>query len=410
MENKNSLASDLFLGDKVVWIVYMLLCLLSVVEVFSAASSLSFGNGDYMSPITQHCTMLILGAVVVVIIHRIPIKYFKLIPYIFLPLSGILLLAVMIMGILKDNRINGAARWLFGFQPSEIAKMAVVVAVAYILAKFQKDEGCSPMAFKPILIISGIILGLIAPENGSTALLLAAVVFMMMIVGRIPSLQIFKLVGACTIAGGLFLSFIMFVPPSVYKDVPGTHRFVTWRNRVIDFFNKEEVPAAKFDIDGKAQVAHANIAIATSHIIGKGPGNSIQRDHLSHGYSDFIYAIILEELGLIGGAATLFLYLVLLFRGGKIAKRCDKQFPSFLVLGVTLLLVSQALLHMMVSVGLFPVTGQPLPLVSKGGTSILFNCVYIGMILSVSRALDDADSLEMKEAAPTILIAGKQEI
>lgn len=410
MENKNSLASDLFLGDKVVWIVYMLLCLLSVVEVFSAASSLSFGNGDYMSPITQHCTMLILGAVVVFIVHRIPIKYFKLIPYIFLPLSGILLLAVMIMGILKDNRINGAARWLFGFQPSEIAKMAVIVAVAYILAKFQKDEGCSPMAFKPILIISGIILGLIAPENGSTALLLAAVVFMMMIVGRIPSLQIFKLVGACTIAGGLFLSFIMFVPPSVYKDVPGTHRFVTWRNRVIDFFNKEEVPAAKFDIDGKAQVAHANIAIATSHIIGKGPGNSIQRDHLSHGYSDFIYAIILEELGLIGGAATLFLYLVLLFRGGKIAKRCDKQFPSFLVLGVTLLLVSQALLHMMVSVGLFPVTGQPLPLVSKGGTSILFNCVYIGMILSVSRALDDADSLEMKEAAPTILIAGKQEI
>ena len=148
------------------------------------------------------------------------------------------------------------------------------------------------------------------------------------------------------------------------------------------------MPAAKFDINGKAQIAHANIAIATSHIIGKGPGNSTQRDHLSHGYSDFIYAIIIEEMGLLGGAFVILLYLILLYRAGLIAKKCDKLFPAFLVMGVTLMLVCQAILHIMVSVGLFPVTGQPLPLISKGGTSILSNCIYMGMILSVSRSIE----------------------
>lgn len=407
MTSRNTLLSDLLLGDRVVWIVYMLLCFLSLIEVFSAASSLSFGTGNYLEPITKHSTMLMLGVVVVFATHRIPIKYFRLIPFVFLPVACVLLLTVMIMGIMSDNRINGAARWLFGFQPSEIAKMAVVAAVAYILAKFQQEDECSPLAFKPILIVTGVVLALIAPENASTALLLGSVVFVMMIIGRVPWKQIFKLVGACTLVGGMFLAFIIYVPPTAYKNVPGTHRFVTWRNRVLEFFNKEEVPAAKFDIDSKAQIAHANIAIATSHIFGKGPGNSVQRDHLSHGYSDFIYAIILEELGLIGGAATLFLYLVLLFRGGKIAMKCDKQFPSFLVMGVTLLLVFQALLHMMVSVGLFPVTGQPLPLVSKGGTSILFNCFYIGMILSVSRAMEDGNVQEMQEAAPPLMLEEK---
>lgn len=409
MTSRSTFLSDFLLGDRVVWIVYMLLCFLSLIEVFSAASSLSFATGDYMEPITKHSMMLMLGVVVVFVTHRIPIKYFRLIPFVFLPVACVLLMTVMIMGIMSDNRINGAARWLFGFQPSEIAKMAVVVAVAYILAKFQQEDECSPLAFKPILIVTGIVLALIAPENASTALLLGAVVFVMMIIGRVPTKQILKLVGVCTLVGGMLLAFIIYVPPTVYKDVPGTHRFVTWRNRVIEFFNREEVPAAKFDINNKAQIAHANIAIATSHILGKGPGNSVQRDHLSHGYSDFIYAIILEELGLIGGAATLFLYLVLLFRGGKIAMKCDKQFSCFLVMGVTLLLVFQALLHMMVSVGLFPVTGQPLPLVSKGGTSILFNCFYIGMILSVSRAMEDGNVQEMQEAAPPLMLEEKKE-
>ena len=145
------------------------------------------------------------------------------------------------------------------------------------------------------------------------------------------------------------------------------------------------MPAAKFDIDKDAQIAHARIAIATSHIIGKAPGNSIQRDFLSQAFSDFIFAIIIEELGLVGGIFVVCLYIWLLVRAGRIAQKCDRTFPAFLVMGIALMLVSQAILNMMVAVGLFPVTGQPLPLVSKGGTSTLINCAYIGMILSVSR-------------------------
>ena len=149
--------------------------------------------------------------------------------------------------------------------------------------------------------------------------------------------------------------------------------------------DSEKIPAAKFDIDNDAQAAHANIAIAQSHLVGKMPGNSVQRDFLSFAFSDFIYAIIIEELGLIGGIVVIFLYLWLLIRAGRIASRCEKLFPALLVIGIALLLVGQATLNMMVAVGLFPITGQPLPLISKGGTSTLVNCVYIGMILSVSR-------------------------
>jgi cell division protein FtsW len=178
----------------------------------------------------------------------------------------------------------------------------------------------------------------------------------------------------------------MITPASVYNKIPGLHRVETWQSRIKGFFeDKEAVPAAKYDIDKDAQIAHANIAIATSHVIGKMPGNSVQRDFLSQAFSDFIFAIVIEELGLLGGAFIVMLYLWLLIRAGRIAKRCDKYFPAFLVMGIALLLVCQAMLNMMVAVGLFPVTGQPLPLISKGGTSTLINCAYIGMILSVSR-------------------------
>ena len=176
------------------------------------------------------------------------------------------------------------------------------------------------------------------------------------------------------------------------------HRVETWQNRIKGFFeDKEAVPAAKYDIDKDAQIAHANIAIASSNIIGKMPGNSVQRDFLSQAFSDFIFAIIIEELGLLGGAFVVILYIWLLMRAGKIARRSEKKvFPAFLVMGIALLLVSQAMLNMMVAVGLFPVTGQPLPLISKGGTSTLINCAYIGMILSVSRYV--AEKEEQKAA------------
>ena len=385
------LIKDLFKGDKVIWIIFLFLCLISVIEVFSAASTLTYKTGDHWGPITQHSVILMVGAFVVVLVHNIPCKYFSVLPFFMLPISCILLLIVMGMGIVDSGeRVNGAARWLnfFGiqFQPSELAKMAVVIVTAFILSKFQEEDGANPKAFKYIMWILGIVFVLIAPENGSTAMLLAGVVFLMMLIGRVPWRQIGRLVGIVAIFATILVTVIAVVPPKAYQDIPGTHRFVTWRSRLMGFFeDRETIPAAKFDIDKDAQEAHANIAIATSNIIGKMPGNSVQRDFLSQAFSDFIFAIVIEELGLLGGGFIVALYLWLLIRAGRIAKRSDKHFPAFLVMGIALLLVSQAMLNMMVAVGLFPITGQPLPLISKGGTSTLINCAYIGMILSVSR-------------------------
>ena len=410
------LIKDLFKGDKVIWIIFLFLCLISVVEVFSAASTLTYKSGDHWGPITQHSVILMVGAVIVVLVHNIPCKYFSVLPFFLLPLSCILLIFVMGMGIITGDRVNGAARWMtfFGiqFQPSELAKMAVIIVTAFILSKFQEEDSAHPKAFKYIIWIIGIVFVLIAPENGSTAALLFGVVFLMMLIGRIPWRQLGKLVAVIGIILTIGVSLVLVTPASVYNKVPGLHRVETWQSRIKGFFeDKEAVPAAKYDIDKDAQIAHANIAIATSHVIGKMPGNSVQRDFLSQAFSDFIFAIVIEELGLLGGAFIVMLYLWLLIRAGRIAKRCDKYFPAFLVMGIALLLVSQAMLNMMVAVGLFPVTGQPLPLISKGGTSTLINCAYIGMILSVSRYViqkQEQRKLEEEQAADEKLQAAAQ--
>ena len=396
------LIKDIFKGDKVIWIIFLFLCLISVVEVFSAASTLTYKSGDHWGPITQHSVILMVGAFIVVLVHNIPCKYFSVLPFFLLPISCILLLFVMGMGFITGDRVNGAARWMtfFGiqFQPSELAKMAVIIVTAFILSKFQEEDGANPKAFKYILWIIGIVFILIAPENGSTAALLAGVVFLMMLIGRVPWKQLGKLVATVGIFLSLFVGIIMVTPASKYRDLPMMHRVETWQSRIKGFFeDKGAVPAAKFDIDKDAQIAHANIAIATSNIVGKMPGNSVQRDFLSQAFSDFIFAIVIEELGLLGGAFIVMLYLWLLIRAGRIAKRSDKHFPAFLVMGIALLLVSQAMLNMMVAVGLFPVTGQPLPLISKGGTSTLINCAYIGMILSVSRYVADKEEQRRQE-------------
>ena len=418
------LIKDIFKGDKVIWIIFLFLCLISVVEVFSAASTLTYKSGDHWGPITQHSVILMVGAVIVVLVHNIPCKYFSVLPFFLLPLSCILLLFVMGMGIITGDRVNGAARWMtfFGiqFQPSELAKMAVIIVTAFILSKFQEEEGANPKAFKYIMWIIGIVFILIAPENGSTAALLAGVVFLMMLIGRVPWKQLGRLVGMVGVILGLLVTVIVVIPPSVYENIPGTHRFSTWQSRIKGFAeDKGAIPAAKFDIDKDAQIAHANIAIATSNVIGKMPGNSVQRDFLSQAFSDFIFAIVIEELGLLGGAFIVMLYLWLLIRAGRIAKRSDKHFPAFLVMGIALLLVSQAMLNMMVAVGLFPVTGQPLPLISKGGTSTLINCAYIGMILSVSRYVAEkeeqrrqaelaANDEKLQAAAQALILQAKE--
>ena len=395
------LLKSIFKGDKVIWIIFLVLCLISITEVFSAASTLTYKSGDHWGPITQHTILLSIGALIVVFVHNIPYKWFQALPYPLLLVSVVLLLFVMITGIVTGDRINGAARWMtfmgVQFQPSELAKMGVIMGTAVILSHGQDESGASPKAFKRIMIMTCIVCGLILPENYSTGVLLFGTVYLMMFIGRVQAKKLILLGGGLIGAVVLFVSFLLATPNDTLEKIPMGHRFTTVKARIVDFAYAKEVPAAKFDIDGDAQVAHARIAVATSHVIGKGPGNSVQRDFLSQAYSDFIY-IIIEELGLIGGIVVVFLYICLLIRVGRIAKKCDRTFPAFLVIGIALLLVTQALFNMMVAVGLAPVTGQPLPLISKGGTSTFINCAYIGMILSVSRYTSQLEEQKQHDA------------
>jgi len=403
------LLKNLFKGDKVIWIIFLFLCVISVIEVFSAASTLTYKTGDHWGPITQHTVIMLVGVLVVWITHKVNYRYFQVIPVFLLPLSATLLLFVVVMG----RMTNGAARWMsiFGlqFQPSELAKMAVIIAVSFILAKNQEEDGANPKAFKYVMWITGGICALIAPENLSTAGLLFGVVFLMMVIGRIPFRKLAVLVGSILAILILAVSATMLVPDKADDGV--LHRMSTWKNRIIGFATpKKDIPAAKFDIDKDAQVAHANIAIATSNIIGKMPGNSIERDFLSQAFSDFIFAIIIEELGLVGGGFVVILYIWLLIRAGRIAQKAKGNFATFLVMGISLMLVSQAIINMCVAVGLFPVTGQPLPLISKGGTSTLINCVYVGMILSVSRYTAKLEENEISNAKTEDTSINKNEI
>jgi len=379
-------SSKIFKGDKVIWVIFFFLCIISLVEVFSAASTLAYKSGSFWSPFVKQAIFLGIGTLIVIGVHNIPCRFFKVIPIFFLPVCGVLLLITSFFG----GATNDAARWIeFGFlrfQPSEIAKGAVITAVALILARMQRKDGADPRAFKYIMWIVGIFFCLIFTENLSTAALLFGVVFLMMFIGRVPLLLLGKLVGLL-LGILLFIVFIVKVVPedSSIFNFPGFHRLSTWKARLEKHGNDKELTAAEFDVEHNAQVAHANIAIASSRISGKGPGNSIERDFLSQAYSDFIFAIVIEELGIFGALGVVLLYVWLLFRAGRIASRCERNFPAFLAMGLALLLVSQAVLNMMVATGLFPVTGQPLPLISRGGTSTLITCTYIGMMLSVSR-------------------------
>lgn len=380
------LLNKLLKGDKGIWAIYFFLCAISIIEVFSAASTLTYKSGNHWAPISNHIIIILVGAVVVWAVHLIPYKWFKIFPVFLLPISILLLIFISVMGYTSGDRVNGAARWTefmgISFQPSEFAKMAVILGVAFFLSKDRSERDASPMALKYILWCALPTIIFIAIENLSTAMLLFLVVYLMMFIGSIPRRQQIKLTGGLFIIGFLGLT-VLFITPND-TNLPLLHRFPTWKNRIMKF-NDEKIPAAQFDMDNDAQEAHARIAIARSNVVGVMPGNSVQRDFLSQAFSDFIFAIIIEEMGLVGGLFVICLYIWLLVRVGRIAKRCDKYFPAFLVMGIALLLVSQAVLNMLVAVGLFPITGQPLPLISKGGTSTLVNCVYIGMILSVSR-------------------------
>ncbi|MEG1580712.1 MAG: FtsW/RodA/SpoVE family cell cycle protein [Bacteroidaceae bacterium] len=404
--------NTLFHGDKAIWIIFLFLCIISLIEVFSAASLLSYKSGSYWVPLIRHGLFLAVGAAIVVLIHNIPCRWFKLVPIFFIPLSVVLLLMLLLgLGV----RVNEGARWMdiFGlrFQPSEIAKGSLVVATALVLSTMQTEKGADKKAFKYICWLAIPLCALIFPENLSTSGLLFGVIVLMMFIGRVSIKQLSKLAGIIILGVSLCVISLMSIPKSAepeFSKKPLVGRCVTWKHRLMDHLEKKTyVPPEDFDLDKNGQVGHANIAIASSNIFGKMPGNSVERDFLSQAFSDFIYAIIIEELGLIGGAGVVFLYIVILFRAARIANKCQRNFPAFLVIGLALLLVSQAMLNMLVAVGLFPVTGQPLPLISRGGTSTLINCVYIGMILSVSRYIDteDPNNQETQSADENVITA-----
>ncbi len=398
----NKKIGNIFKGDKVIWMVFFFLCMISVVEVFSASSNLTYKSHNYIGPIVYHAGTIICGVVVAVITLNIPCRFFKLMTPFMLLITALTLLWVLIGG----QTINGANRVIsllgFTFQPSEIAKGTIVLATAQILSAMQRENGADKKAFKWILWITFPTCFLIGLENLSTAALLFAVVILMMFIGLVPLKQLGKLVGALGLVVVLAVSMVMIVghdttdeevtkteqveqPKQKNKLEKLLHRADTWKGRILKF-GKDDVTPQEYDLDKDAQVAHANIAIVSSNIIGKGPGQSVERDFLSQAFSDFIYAIVIEELGLLGAAFVVFLYIILLYRAARIASRCENNFPAFLVMGLALLLVVQAAFNMMVAVGLAPVTGQPLPLISKGGTSTIINCAYVGAILSISRS------------------------
>jgi len=401
----NKKIGNIFKGDKVIWMVFFFLCMISIVEVFSASSGLTYKSQNYVGPIAYHTGTIMVGVVVAIITLNIPCRYFKLMTPFLILVTSLMLLIVMFGG---GKSTNDASRWIsiFGFtiQPSEIAKGTIVLAVAQILSAMQRENGADKQAFKWILWITIPACAIIGVENLSTAALLFAVVFLMMFIGLVPLRQLGKLAGLIVCAGVLAVSMVMIVGDTSKEDEALNkteqatvvkkkknslekmlHRADTWKARILKF-GKEDPSPQEYDLDKDAQVAHANIAIVSSGVVGKGPGQSVERDFLAQAFSDFIYAIIIEELGIIGAAFVAFLYIVLLYRCARIASRCENNFPAFLAMGLGLLLVIQATFNMMVAVGLAPVTGQPLPLISKGGTSTIINCAYIGAILSVSRS------------------------
>lgn len=398
---------NIFKGDKVIWMIFFFLCIVSIIEVFSASSFLTYKGGSYWGPMIKHTFFILMGIGAMVMVLNVPCRFFKIVTPFLLFLSVILLIVVLIIG----ESTNGASRWiplgLFNFQPSELAKGTLVLATAQILSAMQTEKGADKNAFWYVIVTSLFIILPIFIENFSTAMLLAVVIFMMMFVGRVPLSQLGKLLGIGIIGASLGLAALMAIPEPTEETVNNgqtleettakveepkekkgglMHRALTWKHRIQKAFNNERPEPEKYDLDKDAQVAHANIAIINSNVIGRGPGNSEERDFLSQAFSDFIFAIIIEESGIVGAVIVTGLYIIIFFRAGKIANKCENNFPAFLAMGIGMLLVVQALFNMCVAVGLAPVTGQPLPLISRGGTSTIINCVYIGVLLSISKS------------------------
>ncbi len=370
-----------FKGDRVIWGVIFLLSIFSLLAVYSSTGTLAYkyqeGNTAYY--IVKHFVLLVAGLGIIFITHLIPFKYYSRLSQLFLYLSIFLLAITLVMG----TSLNQASRWLtlpglgFTIQTSDFAKLALIMYLARVLSLRQNKISDFNGVFVSLILPIVIVCGLIMPANLSTALILFASSFLLMFIGRVKVRYLFGIgfVGILIIA--------LIIAGVIITGKEG--RVGTWQNRIESYFGGEN--------EDNYQIEQSKIAIATGGIFGKGPGNSTQRNFLPHPYSDFIYAIIIEEYGFFGGIIVLFLYLFLLYRAGVIVRKCRRTFAAFLAIGLTLSLVFQAMINMGVAVHLFPVTGQTLPLVSMGGSSILFTGVAFGIILSVSRSIEKNEEL-----------------
>ncbi|MEO2079335.1 MAG: FtsW/RodA/SpoVE family cell cycle protein [Leeuwenhoekiella sp.] len=380
-------------GDRAIWAITAFLALFSFLPVFSASSNLAYlyGNGETLPFLVRHFMHLVLGFAIIYGVHKVPAHYFKGLSIIGVPIVIILLLITMAQGTTIDGA--NASRWIkvpfvgITFQTSTLASVVLMIYIARYLSKIKDQQITFKESILPLWVPVALILGLILPANFSTTAIIFAMVLTLVFMGGYP----FKYL-AIIVATGL-LALTMFILAA--KAFPGVfpNRVDTWMSRIDSFADDE-------DSEGDYQIEKAKIAIATGGLTGLGPGKSVQKNFLPQSSSDFIYAIIVEEFGLVGGLMLLLMYLLLLFRILVVAHKADTVFGKLAVMGVGLPIVFQALINMAVAVELFPVTGQTLPLVSSGGTSIWMTCLAIGIILSVSAKREEVRVKEEEEMNP----------
>jgi cell division protein FtsW len=362
-------------GDRVIWIVAFLLSMVSVAAVYTSISSLAYkyqgGNTEYY--FLKHSGLILFGLFLMYLAHLVPYRTYSRLSQLGIYITIPLLFLTLISG----TNLNSASRWLtlpiinVSFQTSDMAKLALIMYLARVLSKNQHQlDDLKKVSLNIILPIILTVL-LIFPANFSTAMVLFGVSFIIMFIGGIRIRHLSYLI-AVLVAGVLLMFAVAKINPNVLP------RAKTWMSRIENFMGDD-------DAEGNYQADQAKIAIATGGFFGKGPGNSEQKNFLPHPYSDFIFAIIIEEYGVLGGFFILSMYMTLLYRSVRIASKSPGKFGTFLSIGLSLSLVFQAMINMGVAVNLLPVTGQPLPLVSMGGTSLWFTSISIGIILSVSR-------------------------
>jgi len=360
-------------GDRWIWLIIVMLSMISIMAVYSATGAIAYKKGVTVERylLFKHVIFVLLGIAMIYISHLLDYKYYAGISKLLMIITIPLLIYTLFTG-----QINGASRWVqvpiigLTFQTSDLAKLSLITFLARMLTKKQENIKDVKNSFLPIMGSVVVVFGLIAKANMSTGLMLFGVSILLLIVGRVSIKQI-----SIVCAGGVVMIFFLFLT---------TDRAGTWHSR-IDAFMHPELQSS----DKTFQSDHSKIALATGGLFGKGPGNSTERNFLPHPYSDFIFAIIIEEYGTVGGLAIVVLYLVLLYRCVRIVTRSPKAFGALLAAGLSFSLTIQAFANMAVAVGLGPVTGVPLPLVSMGGTSMIFTSIAFGIILSVSRDVEE---------------------